>query len=56
VYEIWNNPDVAFSCSQAARARYAEAGNWVMLFNALVLAGSVAQARQGRAAHDPALD
>ncbi len=35
--ELWENPDVPFSCSREALARYVAADDWVSVFNALML-------------------
>ena len=37
--EMWENPEAAFRCSPAELERYAVGGDWVSLFNALVLIG-----------------
>lgn len=37
--EVWENPDVPFACSSEAFARCVAAGDWVLLFNVLALAG-----------------
>jgi hypothetical protein len=49
-YELWENPDAPFSCSTDALTRYAERGDWVSLFNALVLAGAAGHVRRRRRA------
>ena len=35
--ELWENPDDSFDWTQPAQARYAAAGAWTALFNALTL-------------------
>jgi len=36
--EVWENPDVPFACGKDAVERYVAQGEWVFVFNALVLA------------------
>jgi len=38
--EVWENPQVPFQCGPAGLRGYAVRSEWVMLFNALVLAGN----------------
>ena len=35
--EVWESPDVAFDATTHALRHYANAGEWVALFNALTL-------------------
>ena len=37
--EVWENPDVPFAYSVEAFERCVQDGDWVLLFNALTLAG-----------------
>jgi hypothetical protein len=40
VIEIWDDPATPFGCDRESLERYAASGDWVMLFNALVLLAS----------------
>ncbi len=37
--EVWEDPERPFRCTDEEIELYAEGGRWVLLFNALVLAG-----------------
>ena len=43
-FEIWDNPDRPFGWTQNDLESYATDERWELLFNALVIAGSVANA------------
>ena len=38
--EVWENPDVPFHCAPDHFETYAQAGEWVRLFNAMMLVAS----------------
>lgn len=38
--EYWEHPDVAFGWTREDLQTYADRGDWVLLFNAIVLTGS----------------
>jgi hypothetical protein len=44
--EVWENPHVPFQCGPAGLRGYAVRSEWVMLFNALVLAGNTESERE----------
>jgi hypothetical protein len=47
--EIWENPDLSFGCGRDELASYAANGNWVLLFNAMMLAATPTSADQATA-------
>ncbi len=42
-YFYWEHPDVPFGWTRDALERYVERGDWVLLFNALVLSAAAAR-------------
>jgi hypothetical protein len=44
VVEIWEDPDRPFGCDPVHIRTYLDRGDWVMLFNAIVLRGALGAA------------
>jgi hypothetical protein len=44
--EVWENPDHPFAGTTADLHRYAAEGDWVMLFNAMILTYAVLRAER----------
>lgn len=45
--EVWENPDHPFTGTTADLHRYAARGDWVTLFNAMILTYAVIRAERG---------
>lgn len=54
--EVWENPDHPFTGTTADLHRYAASGDWVMLFNAMILTYAVLRAERADAGEPANLD
>lgn len=54
--EVWENPDYPFAGTTADLHRYAAEGDWVMLFNAMILTYAVLRAERTDLAEPPPLE
>ena len=49
--EYWEHPDVAFGWTSEDLLTYADRGDWVLLFNAIVLTGPRPDTSHGEEGH-----
>jgi hypothetical protein len=54
--EVWENPDHPFTGTTADLHRYAASGDWVMLFNAMILTYAVLRAERAEAGELPQVE
>lgn len=54
--EVWENPDHPFAGTTADLHRYAAEGDWVTLFNAMILTYAVLRAERAELVDAPVLE